>query len=49
MKNPDKAMKYLENLVQSIPTKSGGSQVLPLESLREILVSTIAKSFNTKL
>ena len=27
MKNPNKAIQYLKQLVQSIPTKSGGSKV----------------------
>ena len=35
MKNPDKAIQYLKDLIQSIPTYSGRSKVLPLESLWE--------------
>jgi len=35
MKNPAKAIQYLQKLIRSIPTKSGGSKVLPKESLRE--------------
>ena len=31
MKNPDKAIQYLKQLLQSIPTKSGGSQVRILQ------------------